>query len=216
MTASTSVRKVAVALFEGFTVLDVYGPVQAFASARLTGPDGARIRLFEIFTMAERRGEVKSSEGPATHADFSFGDAPDFDILLIPGGFGSRTQVERPQFLSELARASERARPIQLAVFLGVAYVVGVRLLHPHAARFAFRDRRTKLALHVKQGPRVHWQRKARWVDDGNILTSSGVSAGIDMALSLVARLHGRDLALVSARNMEYVWHEDPADDPFA
>ncbi|PYM14972.1 MAG: hypothetical protein DMD81_16410 [Candidatus Rokuibacteriota bacterium] len=134
MTASTSVRKVAVALFEGFTVLDVYGPVQAFASARLTGPDGARIRLFEIFTMAERRGEVKSSEGPATHADFSFGDAPDFDILLIPGGFGSRTQVERPQFLSELARASERAR-VTTTVCTGSRAPVGSTSARPPATR---------------------------------------------------------------------------------
>jgi transcriptional regulator GlxA family with amidase domain len=68
----------------------------------------------------------------------------------------------------------------------------------------------------VAQGPRVRWQRRARWVDDGNVLTSSGVSAGIDMALALIARLNGRDLALTAARNMEYVWHEDPGDDPFA
>jgi transcriptional regulator GlxA family with amidase domain len=58
--------------------------------------------------------------------------------------------------------------------------------------------------------------RKARWVDAGNIVTSSGVSAGIDMALSVIARLHGRDLARSSARNMEYRWHDDAADDPFA
>jgi transcriptional regulator GlxA family with amidase domain len=58
--------------------------------------------------------------------------------------------------------------------------------------------------------------RQARWVDDGNIITSSGVSAGIDMALSLIARLQGRDMAHTSARNMEYRWHEDAADDPFA
>jgi transcriptional regulator GlxA family with amidase domain len=68
----------------------------------------------------------------------------------------------------------------------------------------------------VQQGPRVKWMRQARWVDDGNIVTSSGVSAGIDMALGLIARLHGRDMALASARYMEYRWHEDAADDPFA
>ena len=61
------------------------------------------------------------------------------------------------------------------------------------------------------------WKRKARWVDDGNIVTSSGVSAGIDMALALIARLHGREMALTTARNMEYVWREGAAeDDPFA
>jgi len=68
----------------------------------------------------------------------------------------------------------------------------------------------------VKQGPRVRWQRKARWVDDGDLVTSSGVSAGIDMALSVVARLHGTDMARQAARFMEYVWHESAEDDPFA
>ena len=68
----------------------------------------------------------------------------------------------------------------------------------------------------VQQGPRVHWKREARWVDDGDLVTSSGVSAGIDMALSVIARIHGRDMALSAARNMEYVWHEDAENDPFA
>ena len=68
----------------------------------------------------------------------------------------------------------------------------------------------------LQQGPRVQWIRQARWVDDGNIITSSGVSAGIDMTLGLIARLNGRDLALASARFMEYRWHEDAGDDPFA
>jgi transcriptional regulator GlxA family with amidase domain len=62
----------------------------------------------------------------------------------------------------------------------------------------------------------VQWIRHARWVDDGTIITSSGVSAGIDMALSLIARLNGRELALAAARFMEYRWHEDAGDDPFA
>ncbi len=68
----------------------------------------------------------------------------------------------------------------------------------------------------LQQGPRVLWKRKARWVDDGNLVTSSGVSAGIDMTLALIARLHGRDMVVSAARNMEYVWRQDPDDDPFA
>jgi transcriptional regulator GlxA family with amidase domain len=62
----------------------------------------------------------------------------------------------------------------------------------------------------------VRWVRQARWVDDGSIITSSGVSAGIDMTLSLIARFHGLDMAHTSARNMEYRWHEEASDDPFA
>ena len=90
MTETPSIRRVAVALFEGFTVLDVYGPVQAFASCRVVQPDGKRRPFFEIFTMARESGQIKTGEGPATWAEWSFEKAPDYDILLIPGGFGCR------------------------------------------------------------------------------------------------------------------------------
>ncbi|PYN05359.1 MAG: DJ-1/PfpI family protein [Candidatus Rokuibacteriota bacterium] len=204
-------RRVAVALFEGFTVLDVYGPVQAFASCRVVQPDGKRRPFFEIFTMARESGQIKTGEGPATWAEWSFEKAPDYDILLIPGGFGSRAAVADQPFLERLAQASRRAR-ITTTVCTGSALLARTGLLDGRPATS------NKIAWDwvTQQGPRVLWKRKARWVDDGDVLTSSGVSAGIDMALSLIARLHGREMALTSARNMEYVWHESPNDDPFA
>ena len=204
-------RRVAVALFDGFTVLDVYGPVQAFAACRVVQPDGTRRPFFEIFTMAREPGRVKTGEGPATWAEWSFEQAPDYDILLIPGGFGSRAAVADPTFLERLTAASRRAR-ITTTVCTGSALLARTGLLDGRPATS------NKIAWDwvVQQGPRVLWKRKARWVDDGDVLTSSGVSAGIDMALSLIARLHGQAMALTAARNMEYVWHESADDDPFA
>ena len=211
MSETPSIHRVAVALFEGFTVLDVYGPVQAFASCRVVQPDGKRRPFFEIFTMARESGQIKTGEGPATWAEWSFEKAPDYDILLIPGGFGSRAAVADQPFLERLAQASRRAR-ITTTVCTGSALLARTGLLDGRPATS------NKIAWDwvTQQGPRVLWKRKARWVDDGDVLTSSGVSAGIDMALSLIARLHGREMALTSARNMEYVWHESPNDDPFA
>ena len=211
MSETPSIRRVAVALFEGFTVLDVYGPVQAFASCRVVQPDGKRRPFFEIFTMARESGQIKTGEGPATWAEWSFEKAPDYDILLIPGGFGSRAAVADQPFLERLAQASRRAE-ITTTVCTGSALLARTGLLDGRPATS------NKIAWDwvTQQGPRVLWKRKARWVDDGDVLTSSGVSAGIDMALSLIARLHGREMALTSARNMEYVWHESPDDDPFA
>jgi transcriptional regulator GlxA family with amidase domain len=211
MAETPPVHRVAVALFEGFTVLDVYGPVQAFASCRISREDGTAQRLFEIFSMAEQSGVVQAGEGPASYADYSFATAPAFDILLIPGGFGTRTAVNNAPFLSQLAAASQRAA-VTATVCTGSALLARTGLLDNRPATS------NKLAWNwvLQQGPRVQWIRQARWVDDGTIITSSGVSAGIDMALSLIARLHGRELALASARNMEYRWHEDAGDDPFA
>ena len=211
MTDTPPVKHVAVVLFEGFTVLDVYGPVQAFASCRVTKPDGSRQRFFEIFTIADRTGPIKSGEGPSSHADYAFADAPPFDILLVPGGFGTRAAVDDAGFIERLAAASRRA-PVTTTVCTGSALLARTGLMDGRPATS------NKIAWDwvVQQGPKVLWKRRARWVDDGDLVTSSGVSAGTDMALALIARLHGRDMALAAARNMEYVWHERADDDPFA
>ena len=205
------VRRVAVALFDGFTVLDVYGPVQAFASCRVTRPDGSRHRFFEVFTTGAASGPVTSGEGVATVVDHRFEDSPPYDILVVPGGFGTRAAVDDPPFIDRLGAASRRAR-VTATVCTGSALLARTGRLDDRPATS------NKIAWDwvVQQGPRVRWQRKARWVDDGEIITSSGVAAGIDMTLALIARLCGRDRALASARNMEYVWREDATDDPFA
>ena len=211
MADSPVVTRVAVVLFEGFTVLDVYGPVQAFGACRVARSDGRPQRFFEIVTVAERAGAIASGEGPATRAEYGFEDAPAYDILLIPGGFGTRTAVGNAALLTELATAS-RSAAVTATVCTGSALLARTGLMDGRPATS------NKIAWDwvLQQGPKVRWKRKARWVDDGSLITSSGVSAGIDMTLTLIARLHGREMALSAARNMEYLWHESPDDDPFA
>jgi transcriptional regulator GlxA family with amidase domain len=68
----------------------------------------------------------------------------------------------------------------------------------------------------TKPGPNVNWVRQARWIDDGTIVTSSGVTAGIDMTLHIVARLYGQPVAQPAANKIEHIWHQDPKHDPFA
>jgi transcriptional regulator GlxA family with amidase domain len=211
MTDTPAIQRVAVVLFDGFTVLDMYGPVQAFGACRITRPDGPPFRFFEVFTIAEHRGPIKSGEGPSTHADYTFAEAPPYDILLVPGGFGTREAVKNDTFLGRLRAASEKAA-VTATVCTGSALLARTGLMDGRPATS------NKIAWDwvVQQGPKVLWKRKARWVDDGNLITSSGVSAGTDMALALIARLHGRDMAVSAARNMEYLWHEKADDDPFA
>ena len=202
MAETSAIHRVAAVLFDGFTVLDMYGPVQAFGSCRLTRPDGTVWQFFEVFTVADRKGPIKGAQGPSTHADFSFGDVPPFDILLVPGGPGTRDEVKNEAFLDRLRAASEKAA-ITATVCTGSALLARTGLMDGRPATT------NKIAWDwaVQQGPKVLWKRKARWVDDGNLVTSSGVSAGTDMALALIARLHGRDMAVTTARNMEYLWH---------
>ena len=211
MTQLPAIKRVAVVLFDGFTVLDVYGPVQAFGATRVIQPDGTPYRFFHVFTVAERTGPIKSGEGPSTHADYAFDDVPDFDILVVPGGFGTRTAVNDGAFLAKLGAISRRA-PITTTVCTGSALLARTGLMNDRPAT----SNKISWDWVLSQGPKVPWRRKARWVDDGDLVTSSGVSAGIDMTLALIGRLHGRDTALAAARNMEYVWHDKEDDDPFA
>jgi transcriptional regulator GlxA family with amidase domain len=211
MGENPAIRRVAVVIFDGFTVLDAYGPIQAFAACRRNNPDGTRLRFFEVFTLGMHPGRARSSEGPATEVDHTLADAPSWDVLLVPGGFGTRQLVKDKSFLAWLKQASERS-PVTATVCTGAALLARTGLLDGRNATS------NKIAWDwvVEQGPGVHWQRRARWVDDGNIVSSSGVSAGTDMALALIQRLNGRDMAIAAARQMEYLWNQDATNDPFA
>ena len=206
-----AVRRVAVVLFEDFTVLDAYGPIQAFGACRETRSDGTSSRLFQIFTLGIRAGMVRSGQGPGTQVDHTLADSPSWDLLLLPGGSGTRRLVDDKAFIAWLKQVSERS-PLIATVCTGSALLARTGLLDGRRATT------NKMAWDwvVKQGPRVNWQRRARWVDDGNIVSSSGVSAGTDMALALVGRLNGRDTASAAARHMEHIWNQDATNDPFA
>lgn len=211
MTQEPVIRRVAVVLFDGFTVLDAYGPIQAYSACRQLRPDGTLLRFYQIFTLGDKPGPVRSGEGPATVVDHAFANAPPWDILVVPGGFGTRAAVNNDAFLKQLELASARSA-ITTTVCTGSALLARTGRLDGRPATS------NKIAWDwvVTQGPRVHWQRRARWVDDGDVLTSSGVSAGTDMTLALIARLNGHDRAVAAARNMEYLWNEDASNDPFA
>jgi transcriptional regulator GlxA family with amidase domain len=204
-------RRIAVVLFEGFTVLDVFGPVQAFAMAGSRREDGSFHRFFEVVTIAPEAGAVRSSEGPSVVADYGFADAPGFDILLVPGGMGTRRLASDAGFIEALRALTQRS-PMVTSVCTGGALLARTGVLDSRRATS------NKMAWEwvLQQGDKVDWQRRARWVDTGDVVTSSGVSAGIDMALGLIARLHGRETAEQAARAMEYIWNDEPQNDPFA
>ena len=208
---SVAVRRVAVVLFDDFTVLDAYGPIQAFGACRQTRSDGTVSGLFRIFTLGMRSGIVRSGQGPASQVDHTLADAPSWDVLVVPGGSGTRRLVDDKAFVAWLRQVAEQS-PLIASVCTGSALLARTGLLDGRKATT------NKIAWDwvVKQGPKVEWQRRARWVDDGNIVSSSGVSAGTDMALALIGRLNGHDTAIAAARHMEHVWNQDATNDPFA
>jgi transcriptional regulator GlxA family with amidase domain len=195
-------RTLGVLLFPDFELLDVFGPLEAFGQMK---------ELFRILMVAEASGGVASAQGPQAVAEYGFHDCPPLDVILVPGGMGTRREVGNPVLLEWLARRAATAE-IVTSVCTGAALLARAGILE---GRRATTNKRAFQWV-VDQGPGVRWERRARWVDDGNIVTSSGVSAGIDMALHLIARLAGRDAAEKLAVGMEYEWRADAAHDPFA
>lgn len=197
-----SPRQVSAVLFEGFELLDVFGPLEMF---------GVLSDRFVLSLVGSSTGPVRSAQGPLAMAQHSYQEAPRTEIVLVPGGIGTRGLVRDEGFLGWLASWASDAEIIT-SVCTGSGVLAAAGLLDGYRAT----SNKRAFAWVRDQGPRVHWVPEARWVEDRNRWTSSGVAAGMDMALALVARLHGEDLASSVADRVEYEWHEDPCWDPFA
>lgn len=202
MKPPTSPFTIGAVLFPDFELLDVYGPLEMF---------GMLQDRVSITMVAEQAGAVASRQGPKGVADLSFHESPGFDLILVPGGLGTRREIENPVLLDALRKFASQARFIA-SVCTGSALLARAGILDGKRATS------NKLAFDwvVAQGPNVTWAREARWVEDGSIFTSSGVSAGMDMALALIRHIFGDEMSASTAQRAEYVWNQDKTLDPFA
>jgi transcriptional regulator GlxA family with amidase domain len=197
-------RTLGVLLFPGFELLDVFGPLEAF------GIRPARDH-FEAVLVAERTGPVESAQGPKALAEAALDDSRRLDLILVPGGIGTRKAVNDSALCDWIGRRAADAELV-MSVCTGAAMLARAGVLDGRRATT------NKVAFEwvLGQGSRVEWVKEARWVEDGKFYTSSGVSAGIDMALTAIVKLTSRELAEQIAVLMEYDWHRDASWDPFA
>lgn len=196
------IRKVGAVVFEDFELLDLYGPLQMLGMLR---------GHFSIEVLAENVGAVRSGQGPDAMATRALRDAGGIDLLLIPGGLGTRWQVGNPALIQALRRLADDAE-IVLSVCTGSALLARSGLLDGRRAT----SNKRAFAWVRDQGPGVQWMPEARWIEDGKFITTSGVSAGIDGALAVIERLCGPDLARDVALWAEYERHTNSTWDPFA
>jgi len=210
--AATTVEKpqpltLGVVLYPTFEPLDVFGPVEMFMNV----PGN----LLKIVFVAENAGPVESGtqgrKGPKVLAEYGYADAPKLDIILVPGGFGTLPQLTNEKTMTFLRERSAQAQ-ITTSVCSGSAMLAKAGVLDGKKAT----TNKSFYDMLVANGPKTEWVRQARWVEDGNVVTSSGVSAGIDMALAVIARVWGQEMAEGIATGTEYVWSKDPHNDPFA
>lgn len=200
---TTTPRNVAILIFPGVELLDFAGPFEVFSSARMTfeTPD----RLFNVFTVAESPAPLRCNNPVTVAPDYTLETCPLVDILVVPGGYGTRSAITRTPLIDWLrARASTAA--VMTSVCTGSFLLAEAGLLAGRAATTHWASiQRMRDAY-----PDLEVRQHVRWVDEGAVVSSAGVSAGIDMALHIVARFYGADAARVTARWIEYdYWNQD-------
>lgn len=200
--AEQQTKRLGVVLYPEFELLDVFGPLEMFGN--LTG-------VIDVTMVAQQKGPVVSAQGPSVVADHGFTDCPHLDLILVPGGIGTRAEIDNAVMLDWL-RQRVAAAEIAMTVCTGTALFARAGVLDGHRAT----TNKMMFNWVAEHGPKVEWVKEARWVEDGKFVTSSGVSAGIDMALAVIARLCGQQMSQTLAMGTEYEWHQDAGWDPFA
>ena len=198
-------KRVGIVVFPDVEVLDFCGPFEVFSVTRLN--EVARRdepSPFEVLLVAERAGTVTATGGLKVSPDHTLETCPPLDILVVPGGWGTRAEIKNTRLLAWIA---ERATQVETltSVCTGSMLLGQAGLLDGRHATTHWRS----LDRMRQSFPKVTVEDKQHVVEDGDVLTSAGISAGIDMALRVVARYHGEAIARNTARTMEYRYPDD-------
>ncbi|HEX8103609.1 MAG TPA: DJ-1/PfpI family protein [Solirubrobacteraceae bacterium] len=187
---------IGILLFDEVEVLDACGPFEVFSTAARMGAD------LRVATVAREARPAVARGGLPIVPAHTLGDHPPLDVVLVPGGVTAAVERD-PAVLAWVARVRERAR-ITAAVCTGAFILAEAGVLDGRPATTHWEDEDEL----ERRWPAVEVRREPRWVDDGDLVTSAGITAGIDMSLHLVRRLFGADVAVRTARQMEYDWRE--------
>ncbi|MFD1676295.1 DJ-1/PfpI family protein [Alicyclobacillus fodiniaquatilis] len=191
--------KVAILLFDDIEVLDFAGPFEVFSVAAYLDQQ-IDSKPFLVKTISEKGNLVRARNGLKVQPDYSFYNTPHFDILVIPGGPGARErEIENEKVIQWIAG---RMGDIELmtSVCTGALLLAKAGLLNQKRAttHWASYDRLEA------EFPEVKVQRNVKFVDEGNVVTSGGISAGINMSFHIIKRLLGPEIAQQTAKRMEY------------
>jgi transcriptional regulator GlxA family with amidase domain len=200
-------KRVGIVVFPDVEVLDFCGPFEVFSVTRL---DETRRREepspFEVLLVAEHEDVVTATGGLRVLPDHTIATCPPLDVLVVPGGWGTRRESTNRMLLDWIGERGKHVETLTSvctgSMLLGHAGLLDGRRATTHWRALDWM-RRSFPTVTVEEGLHV--------VEDGDLLTSAGISAGIDMALRVVARYHGDAVARATARNMEYAYSESNA-----
>ena len=194
----TAVKQIGIALFPDVEELDAIGPWEVLSAWTLQYPDDG----YGVTCLSRSGGLVQCAKGLVVQAHHSFEDAPPLDVLIYPGGQGTRAQLQDEAQLDWIRRQRQEVRLMTSVCTGSLVYAAAGLLTHrPATTHWASLDTLAEI------DPTIDVRRDERYVDDGDIITAAGVSAGIDMALHLIVRLAGEERARQVKRYIQY----DPA-----
>lgn len=200
-------KQVGILLFEDIEVLDFCGPFEVFSATRLH-EEHRRDELspFNVFLIAETKDPVVTSGGMKVLPDYDLGDCPRVDVLVVPGGWGTRKAMENNRLLQWITDRSTQVETLT-SVCTGALLLGGAGLLDGKRVTTHWGS----LTRMQELFPTAVVEKHLHVVEDGALLTSAGISAGIDMALKVVSRYYGEAIARATARHMEYPFPDNNA-----
>jgi len=192
--------RVSILLFPDVEVLDFAGPFEVFSVAARIDRAAHGHAPFEVATVASARGPLRARHGLMVIPSHDFDDAPQADILIVPGGVMT-APLKCGETLAWVKQEAAQA-PLTASVCTGAFVLARLGLLDGRRATTHWED----IAELRETYPHLDILENTPFVDTGGIVTSAGISAGIAMSLHLVGRVLGRDAAQATARQMEYEW----------
>ncbi|NRR04033.1 DJ-1/PfpI family protein [Brevibacillus sp. RS1.1] len=189
--------RVGIFLFDDVEVLDFAGPFEVFS---VTSMENDSHTPFRVETVSEKGNMIQALNGLKVQPDYSFANMPAFDILIIPGGIGAREREVHNEQVIQWIRQQMQQVELMASVCTGAFLLAKAGLLSGKKAttHWASLDRMEK------EFPEVVVQKGVKFVDEGNIVTSAGISAGINMSFHIIKRLVGAEVAEQTAKIMEY------------
>ena len=190
-------RNVAILIFDDVEILDFCGPYEVFGVTG-TGNDS---QPFNVYTVAEHSKPILARNQLSINPQYTIANCPPSDILLVPGGFGTRREMHNLVLIDWIRQCFEHSE-LLLSVCTGALLLAKAGLLENLAAT----THHLAIDLLKEVAPNTEIRAGDRFVDNGKIILSAGISAGIDMSLYVVAKLLGKEEAIKTAERMEYDW----------
>ena len=197
-------KNIGIYIFDDVEVLDFAGPFEVFNTAGRVALKSAPLLPvpFRDFTIGAGSSQIKTRGGMMVKPQYTLRSHPPLDVLIIPGGVVTE-ELENGDLISWIGK-NGRETELVASVCTGAFLLAKAGLLDNQPATTHWED----ISDLREMFPAIRVKEDCRWVDNGKTVTSAGISAGIDMCLHLVERLEGRDLALKTARQMDYHWLE--------